>query len=103
MIVIHHLKIPRQNKYSTTKDTTSPTIPITTHLGHRADTYFSSKYLATSIKDVANLVCSQSDDESGELIFKNYFGYYISLSIFYEYTAAVTTSIIQMTEWFVFC
>jgi hypothetical protein len=38
--------------------------------------YLSSKYLATSIKDVANLVCSQSDVESGELIkqlvFKNY-------------------------------
>jgi hypothetical protein len=29
--------------------------------------YFLSRYLATSIKDVANLACSQSEAESGEL------------------------------------
>ena len=36
-------------------------------MGDLLNTYFSCRYLATSIKDVANLVCSQSDNESGEL------------------------------------
>ena len=40
----------------------------TSQLGHLINIpYLSSKYLATSIKDVANLVCSQSDVESGDL------------------------------------